>query len=1093
MRLLVLAFLVPLSVGAQGRGTFTHADTLRGSITPQRAWWDVTFYDLHVTVNPSDSTVRGYNGITYRVLQPSQEMQIDLKQQLEIDSIVQGGRKLTYRRDGDAFFVALREPQRGGALGSIVVHYHGRPRVAVRAPWDGGIVWAKDSLGAPWIASAVQGFGASAFWPNKDTQADEPDSQRVAITVPDGLTNVSNGRLRSTTTHPNGMTTFEWFVSEPINNYDVAINVARYAHLADVYQGEQGQLSLDFYPLAYHVDAAKKQFAQATTMLSCFETWFGPYPWYADGYKLVETPHLGMEHQSAVAYGNHYANGYLGRDLSGTGWGLLWDFIIVHESAHEWFGNNITTKDVADMWVHESFANYSEALYTECQHGKAAGASYQMGTRKLVRNDSPIVGPYGVQREGSGDMYYKGGNMLHTIRQIVDNDEKWRSILRGLGATFRHKTVTGEEVQAFMSQQAGVDLSTVFAQYLTTTRIPVFEYKLEGSRIAYRWADVVPGFSMPIRVTLAGGRPTLLKPTTAWQAAPDTVRDASNVRVDENYYVVPRYVTTTANAPTGMDVSQRLVQQPVQVLRFAPDDKVEQKSQGTRAGAALVASFDGLGEGFTGPQGAAVARNPSDNTLAVGPDHIVQIVNSRMAIFTKQGKRFSETGKVLYGPVGTNNVFKGFGGGCEARPNGDAVARYDQLAGRWLIVMPIFRRLPRREHEPTAGKAGQPARESEVGQPGQPGAAAKLYEPPPPLPDAPAVPAARPSGTPPDSGSYAMCYALSTGADPFGPYYRYEFVRPLFPDYPRPAVWPDGYYVPTSTGDDVIQKHACVVDRAKMLRGEAATEQCVIIDGVNFLNNADLDGQTLPPKGAPNIILASGGTQLKNVMEDDGIYAWNFHVDWKDPSKTRVEGPVKIAVAPYHYLCDGQLTNCVPQPGTERKLDAQGDKIMPRVTYRRIGNRESVVASHSVNTSAGGGGVRWYEFRVQPNRSLTLEQQGTYAPDSFFRWMASPAMDKNGNIGMGYSFGGTPNFAGQRFAGRLARDPKGTLTLRETVLVDGQASQTNTMRWQDYTQTAVDPSDDCTIWYVGDYLKAGGTNYATRIGAFRMPGCGVRK
>ena len=515
---------------------------------------------------------------------------------------------------------------------------------------------------------------------------------------------------------------------------------------------------------------------------------------------------------------------------------------------------------------------------------------------------------------------------------------------------------------------------------------------------------------------------------------------------------------------------------------------IEQKTAGTRAPAKLVASFDGLGVGFSGPQGTTTLRNPSDNTLAVGPDHIVQIVNTRMAIFTKKGKQFDTTGRVLYGPGETRNVFKGFGGGCEARNNGDAVARYDQLADRWLIVMPIFSRLPVRPDDPVAPKAGDPASPSVLGQPGQPGQAVRLYEPPPPPPESASRPAQRPR-PPADSGLFAMCYALSVGPDPFGPYYRYEFVRPLYPDYPRPAVWSDGYYVPTSTGDDVIQKHACVVDRTKMLKGESATEQCVVIDDVNFLNNADLDGKQLPPSGAPNIMMATGGTQLRNVMEDDGIYVWTFKVDWDDPSKTKVAGPTKIAVAPYRYLCDGQLTNCVPQPGTERRLDAQGDKIMARLVYRRIGNRESIVAVHSVNTSARGGGVRWYEFRLDPRRNVTLYQQGTFAPDSFFRWMASPAIDGKGNIGIGYSFGGTPHFAGQRFAGRLPSDPKGMLTLRETILVEGEAAQTNTLRWEDYTQTAVDPTDDCTIWYVGDYLKTDAVNYSTRIGAFRMPGC----
>ena len=334
-----------------------------------------------------------------------------------------------------------------------------------------------------------------------------------------------------------------------------------------------------------------------------------------------------------------------------------------------------------------------------------------------------------------------------------------------------------------------------------------------------------------------------------------------------------------------------------------------------------------------------------------------------------------------------------------------------------------------------------------------------------------------------------MCYAISAGPDPFGPYYRYEFLRPLFPDYPRPAIWTDGYYVPTSTGDDVIQKHACVVERSKMLKGEPASEQCIIIDDVNFLNNADIDGKQLPPPGAPNIMMAAGGTQLKKVLEDDKIFVWKFHVDWKNPQNTKVSAPEKIAVAPYHYLCDGQLTNCVPQPGTERRLDAQGDKIMQRLVYRRIGDRESIVGVHSVNTSAGGGGVRWYEFRINKVRNVSLYQQGTYAPDGFYRWMASPAIDGNGNIGIGYSFGGTPNFAGQRFAGRQNKDPLGQLTLRETVLVEGEGAQ-NVMRWEDYTQTAMDPSDDCTIWYVGDYIKKDAASYSSRIGAFRMPGCG---
>jgi hypothetical protein len=532
---------------------------------------------------------------------------------------------------------------------------------------------------------------------------------------------------------------------------------------------------------------------------------------------------------------------------------------------------------------------------------------------------------------------------------------------------------------------------------------------------------------------------------------------------------------------------------------------VEQKAQGTKAPAALVASFDGLGIGFDGPQGPGRSGNPSDNSLAVGPNHIVQTVNSRMAIFTKKGAMYDTTGKVLYGSVSTNNVFKGFTGTCEQRNNGDAVVRYDQLADRWLIVMPIFSRLPVRPDQPTGTTPRDPAAVSVPGVTGQPGAAVPLFQPPPPDSATLAAQAAGRGGRGAGGGRgaqqgpqgvYSICYAISTGPDPFGPYYRYEFLRPHFPDYPRPAIWPDGYYVPTSTGDNRIsdsvatEKHACVVDRAKMLAGEPATEQCVIIYNVNFLNNADIDGKAIPPDGAPNIMMAAGGTQLDSVYADSVILVWQMHVDWKDPSKTKVTGPQRIPVAPYHYLCNGQLSSCVPQPGTDRRLDSQGDKIMARLVYRRIENRESMVAVHSVNTSRGGGGVRWYEFRVGGNRSVNLHQQGTYAPDSLYRWMASPAIDRLGNIGIGYSFGGLPHYPGQRFAGRLANDPLGQLTLRETVLVEGEGSQTNTVRWEDYTQTAMDPSDDCTIWYVGDYLKKAAPSYSTKIGAFRMPGCG---
>jgi hypothetical protein len=458
---------------------------------------------------------------------------------------------------------------------------------------------------------------------------------------------------------------------------------------------------------------------------------------------------------------------------------------------------------------------------------------------------------------------------------------------------------------------------------------------------------------------------------------------------------------------------------------------IEQRAQGKRSALPIFVSFDGLGAGFTGPQGPATGRNPSDNSLAAGPNHIVQTVNSRMAVFDK-------TGKVLYGAVPTNSVFKGFGGVCEQRQSGDAVVRYDQLANRWLLVLPIFQRIAERPETP-----------------------------------------------------YSVCYAVSQTPDPLGPWHRYEFRRKLFPDYPRPAIWPDGYYMPTSTGDEVIQKHVCIADRARMLKGEPATEQCIVIDGVNFLNNADIDGYGLPPAGAPNIMMAAGGTQLKSVFEDDVIYFWKVHVDWNDPKQTSIGEMGKVKVAPYHYLCNGQLTNCVPQPGTTRRLDAQGDKIMQRLVYRNIGGHEIILAQHSVNTAAGAGGVRWYEFHLDKQRNPALYQEGTFAPDHRYRWMASMTMDRNGNIGMGYSWGGADVFPGQRFTGRLAKDRRDQFTFREAVVVEGEASQTNAMRWEDYTTTALDP-DDCTFWYVGDYMKKDAATYSTKIAAFRFPGCQVR-
>ncbi len=539
---LFLALAVaPLPAAAQ-QAAPTRADSLRGTDGPGRAWWDVAFYDLHVRVNPSDSSVTGWNRITYRVLRPAPEMQLDLQAPLVLDSVVQDGRRLAARRDSGAYFLTLAAPQRAGATKTVTAYYHGQPGRGRLGAYSTGFVWSRDSLGATWFATSDELPGASIWWPLKDYLGDEPDSQRIAVTVPDSMVEVSNGRLRGTTRNADGTTTYEWFVADPINTYGVAINAGRYAHFADSLDGEGGMLALDFWPLASHLDTARAQWRQAKSMLRCFEHWFGPYPWYADGYKLIETPYLGMEHQSGIAYGNRYLTGYLGRDLSGTGLGLGWDYIVIHESAHEWFGNSITAREAGDLWVHEAFATYAEGLYTECRHGPTAGAAYLIGLRKGIQNRGPVIGPRGVAGWYNTDMYFKGANVLHTIRQLVDDDAKWRDILRGLNHTFWHQTVTGQQVEEYLGHAAGMDLGRLFAQYFTTTMVPEFDYKVENGTLSYRWANVVAGFAMPVRVQVPGLGTRWLKPTEAWQtlAAPDP--EAAQLAVDENFYVTARRI-----------------------------------------------------------------------------------------------------------------------------------------------------------------------------------------------------------------------------------------------------------------------------------------------------------------------------------------------------------------------------------------------------------------------------------------------------------------------------------------------------------------------------------------------------------------------
>ncbi|MGN6618954.1 MAG: M1 family metallopeptidase [Ilyomonas sp.] len=535
-RLFVSAFFTFLffSLYAQNE-KFTHADTLRGSLNDNRTWWDVTKYDITVKPDYNNKSISGITKITYKVVKESYPafMQIDLQQPLIIDSIFLGKRMLDFQQQENVCLVHVPK-QKYQSENAVIVFYHGIPKEAVRPPWDGGWIWTKDSLGRPWMSVACQGLGASVWYPCKDHQSDEPDKgATLSVIVPDTLVVVGNGRLKMERNNKDGTATYTWAVVNPINNYDIIPYIGKYVHFDEEYNGEKGKLDVSYWVLDYNLEKAKQHMvSNVNNMLKCFEHWFGPYPFYEDGYKLVDAPHLGMEHQSAVAYGNDYKNGYHTRngniDLSGTGWGDKWDFIIVHESGHEWFGNNITSKDVADMWVHEGFTNYSETLFTECMFGKEAANEYNYGIRKRIQNDKPVIGPYGVNHEGSGDMYYKGGNLLHTIRHSINDDEKFRQILRGLNQTFYHQTVTSKQIEDYISAQAGFDYSKVFDQYLRKTQIPELEFYFgkDDKKVYYRWINCEDGFNLPL--SLYDGSATIkIFPTTQWQSTAVTPDQAT--------------------------------------------------------------------------------------------------------------------------------------------------------------------------------------------------------------------------------------------------------------------------------------------------------------------------------------------------------------------------------------------------------------------------------------------------------------------------------------------------------------------------------------------------------------------------------------
>lgn len=533
-QLFVSILILATASGFAQTKSFTRQDTLRGSITPEREWWDLNFYHLNIRVNPEDSSLQGHNTIRYKVLTAGKLMQIDMQEPMKITNASQNGIALKMERDGNVYFINLAEEQIPGSYMEISLDFAGKPQVSARPPWSGGLSWKRDKNNNPFIVTTCQGDGASLWWPCKDHQYDEPDSVLMEITVPAALTDVSNGRLRSIKQNEDNTRTFSWFVSSPINNYCINLNIADYEHFEEKYQGESGMLDCNYYVLSYNLDKAKKYFAEVSRMFKALEYWFGPYPFYADGYKLVEVPYPGMEHQSSVTYGNDYTFGYKQTDESNTGWGMKFDFIIVHESAHEWFGNSITSKDIADMWIHEAFGAYSESLFLNYHYGKQACSDYVIGTRSKIRNDVPIIGPYDVNTEGSHDMYYKGANMLHTLRQIINNDEKFRSILRGLSSTFYHQIVTTSQIEDYISVQAGFDLKSFFNQYLRDTRIPLFEYRLKHNKMQYRWNNCVADFDMPVLVTI-NGNSLMLNPTQKWQTY--KAKNIENVQTDRNLYI----------------------------------------------------------------------------------------------------------------------------------------------------------------------------------------------------------------------------------------------------------------------------------------------------------------------------------------------------------------------------------------------------------------------------------------------------------------------------------------------------------------------------------------------------------------------------
>ncbi|WP_317206386.1 M1 family metallopeptidase [Chryseobacterium sp. MFBS3-17] len=532
-------FFSALMISALGSAQeFSRVDTLKGSDTRFRDFWDVRKYEISVEPDATRRQVSGSNTIHFLIVKDTEKpvFQIDIQQPMKTRLVKADFTVLKTEREGDFLWVYAAEPMKKSDRKTLTIAYEGNPVIAKNAPWDGGWVFSEDSAGMPFVSVAQEGIGTSVWLPLKDSWSDEPDEGiTMKITTPENLVGVGNGRLIQTTASA-GKKHYTWEVKNPINGYSIVPNMANYVNFKDTYTGENGILDLDYWVLPENLDKARTQFKQVNAMLKALEYWFGPYPFYEDSFKVVDAPYLGMEHQSNIAYGNRYENGYLGRDISGSGVGLKWDFIIVHESGHEWFANNITAADKADMWIHEAFTSYSETLFTEQYLNKEAAEKYVQGTRHNIVNDEPIIGKYGVRYSGTGDMYYKGANMLHTIRHIIHNDQKFREILRGLNRDFRLQTVSTRQIEQYFSEKSGIDLSTVFDQYLRTTDVPVLEYQQNGKTLKFRYRNTVKDLKMPLRINGT----QVIHPAAEWQKV--RLKNALDVQFDPNYFVEYRKV-----------------------------------------------------------------------------------------------------------------------------------------------------------------------------------------------------------------------------------------------------------------------------------------------------------------------------------------------------------------------------------------------------------------------------------------------------------------------------------------------------------------------------------------------------------------------